>query len=101
VSATGQARRPVAETRTATGSRPRWAEGGSRWWALGLPALLVGIALVLPLLRLTTPNAYVFDELYYAYTAGGYVAGEPDTYQWDVLPTDDPAIEWTHPPLAS
>jgi dolichyl-phosphate-mannose-protein mannosyltransferase len=100
VSATGQATRTGAEPRTATLARTRWAADGSGWWALALPALLVGIALVLPLLRLTTPDVYVFDELYYAYTAGGYVAGEPDTYRWDVFPTDDPAIEWTHPPLA-
>ena len=65
-----------------------------------LPLLLAGLALALFLPRLGTPGTYVFDELYYAYTAGRYVAGDPGAYATAVLPRDDPAIEWTHPPLA-
>ena len=71
----------------------------SRWHAVALPVVLALLALALSLPRLTTPNVYVFDELYYAYTAGKYVAGE-EAYSTAVLPRDDPAIEWTHPPLA-
>jgi dolichyl-phosphate-mannose--protein O-mannosyl transferase len=66
---------------------------------LAIPAALVLLALTLSVPRLTTPDAYVFDELYYAYTAGRYVAGE-EAYGTSVMPRDDPAIEWTHPPLA-
>lgn len=78
----------------------------SRWMAawrargVAIPALLAVVALALFLPRLTTPDTYVFDELYYAYTAGRYVAGDPGAYDTSVLPRDDPAIEWTHPPLA-
>ena len=36
------------------------------------------IALFAP--RLTVPNAYVFDEVYHAYTAGQYAAGNHDAY---------------------
>jgi dolichyl-phosphate-mannose-protein mannosyltransferase len=71
----------------------------ARWLGIAVPVALVLLALALSLPRLTTPDAYVFDELYYAYTAGKYVVGE-DAYSTDVLPRDDPAIEWTHPPLA-
>jgi dolichyl-phosphate-mannose--protein O-mannosyl transferase len=69
-----------------------------RVWAL--PLLLVGLALALTLPRLDVPSTYVFDELYYAYTAGRYVGGAGDAYQCCVPPRDEPAIEWTHPPLA-
>ena len=60
---------------------------------------IVALALALSLPRLTTPAVYVFDELYYAYTAGKYVAGD-EAYSTAIPPRDDPAIEWTHPPLA-
>ena len=57
------------------------------------------LALTISLPRLTTPGVYVFDELYYAFTAGELVAGN-EAYDSRVPPRDDPAIEWTHPPLA-
>lgn len=63
------------------------------------PFVVFGLALALFLPRLTAPPVYVFDELYYAYTAGRYVAGDPGAYHTAVPPRDDPAIEWTHPPL--
>jgi dolichyl-phosphate-mannose--protein O-mannosyl transferase len=64
-----------------------------------IPLALVVLALTLSLPRLTTPPDYVFDELYYAYTASKYVAGD-EAYSTAVPPDDDPAIEWTHPPMA-
>jgi dolichyl-phosphate-mannose--protein O-mannosyl transferase len=69
------------------------------WRAAAIPLLLIALALTLVLPRLTTPAVYVFDELYYAYTAGKYVSGE-EAYSTAVLPREDPAIEWTHPPVA-
>src|SRR5215213_5737836 len=72
---------------------------GVRWRAAVIPLALILLAFSLSLPRLTTPAVYVFDELYYAYTAGKYVAGE-EAYSTEIPPRDDPAIEWTHPPLA-
>ena len=69
-----------------------------RNWAL--PILLAIAALALSVPRLATPSGYVFDELYYAYTASNYVAGGTDAYRWDEPPRDHPTIEWTHPPVA-
>ena len=69
------------------------------WRAAVIPLALIVLALALSLPRLTTPAVYVFDELYYAYTAGKYVAGE-EAYSTEIPPRQDPAIEWTHPPTA-
>ena len=71
----------------------------ARWRAAVIPLALIVLALALSLPRLTSPAVYVFDELYYAYTAGKYVAGE-EAYSTEIPPREDPAIEWTHPPLA-
>ena len=70
-----------------------------RLLAVAIPLALAALALALSLPRLTTPPVYVFDELYYAYTAGKYVTGD-EAYSTAVPPEDDPAIEWTHPPMA-
>ena len=61
--------------------------------------LLALLAALLSTQRLTTPPRFVFDELYYVYTAQHYVDGI-EAYASTVLPQDDPALEWTHPPLA-
>src|SRR5918995_3690869 len=71
----------------------------ARLLAVAIPLVLAAIAVALSLPRLTTPSGYVFDELYYAYTASKYVAGD-EAYSTAVPPDDDPAIEWTHPPMA-
>jgi dolichyl-phosphate-mannose--protein O-mannosyl transferase len=84
---------------TVTAGATAGAPAGRRGHALLAPLLLATLALALSLPRLTTPDVYVFDELYYAYTAGKYVAGE-EAYSTAVLPREDPALEWTHPPLA-
>ena len=66
---------------------------------VAIPVAIAVLALMVSLPRLTTPSVYVFDELYYAYTAGKYVAGQ-EAYSTEIPPRADPAIEWTHPPLA-
>jgi dolichyl-phosphate-mannose--protein O-mannosyl transferase len=71
----------------------------ARLLALAIPLVIAAIAVALSLPRLTTPSGYVFDELYYAYTASKYVAGA-EAYSTAIPPDDDPAIEWTHPPVA-
>lgn len=71
------------------------------WWRQWLaPCAIAIVALALLLPRLGTPNQYVFDELYYAYTAGRYVTNEPNSYRCCRPPRETTAIEWTHPPLA-
>ncbi len=71
----------------------------ARLLAVAIPLVLAVLALALSLPRLTTPPDYVFDELYYAYTASKYVSGD-EAYSTTVPPDDDPTIEWTHPPIA-
>ncbi len=99
-----------------TGTGTRHAHSGatfSAWftasaWPLAVPGscpflepplLLAVLALLLSLPRPTTPNIYDFEELYYACTAGKYAAGV-EAFDTGVLPREDSAIEWTHPPLA-
>ena len=65
-----------------------------------LPAILFagGLALYAP--RVEVPNRYIFDEVYHAYTAGQYVAGNHDAYVWSTRsPRKGVAYTWNHPPL--
>ncbi len=65
-----------------------------------LPALLFVAGLALDLPRLATPERYIFDEVYHAYTAGQYVAGNHDAYMWNTrAPAKGVAYMWNHPPL--
>lgn len=73
---------------------------GPPWRGAILFAVLF-LALALP--RLSRPPAYVFDEVYQAFTAGRYAAGDRDAYVWATRATGAPehcAYEWVHPPLA-
>ena len=64
------------------------------------PGLLVLAAMLLFAPRLEVPPKYMFDEVYHAYTAGQYAAGNADAYTWDTeAPTDGVAYTWNHPPL--
>ena len=74
------------------------ASAGMRQWLV--PCAIAVVALVLLLPRLGTPGDYVFDELYYAYTAGRYVTNAPNSYRCCRPPRETTAIEWTHPPVA-
>jgi dolichyl-phosphate-mannose--protein O-mannosyl transferase len=57
-----------------------------------------GLALYLP--RLAVPDTYIFDEVYHAYTAGQYAAGNADAYVWYThSPRPGVAYMWNHPPL--
>lgn len=65
-----------------------------------LPALFFagGLALYAP--RLAVPQKYIFDEVYHAYTAGQYAAGNKDAYVWYTKsPQKNVAYMWNHPPL--
>jgi dolichyl-phosphate-mannose-protein mannosyltransferase len=64
-----------------------------------LPACLFLVALVHFTWRLWVPDAYMFDEVYHAYTAGQYAVGNADAYLWNTHPTrTGVAYMWNHPP---
>lgn len=64
------------------------------------PGLLVLVAMLLFAARLDVPPRYMFDEVYHAYTAGQYAAGNADAYVWDTkAPTVGVAYTWNHPPM--
>ncbi len=68
-----------------------------RDWAPG-PLVLLAMLLFAP--RLEIPDRYVLDEVYYAYTAGQYAAGNADAYLWNTTPPKPGvAYVWNHPPL--
>src|SRR5262245_11460558 len=52
------------------------------WRRHVLPFLLVVGALLLYLPRLEVPGRYIYDEAYHAFTAGEYLAGNPDAFLW-------------------
>lgn len=58
------------------------------------------ISLGLRLYQLNYPNAYVFDEVYHAFTAKEFLKGSKETWEWWTTPPENVAYEWTHPPLA-
>ena len=65
------------------------------------PGALFLLAVLLFTPRLTVPSKYVFDEVYHAYTAGQYVAGNADAYVWSTkAPREGVAYMWNHPPAA-
>lgn len=72
----------------------------ARWRRWAVPVLLCALALAMFVPRIATPDEYVFDELYYAFTAGKYVAGAENSYRCCRPPRESTAIEWTHPPVA-
>lgn len=64
-----------------------------------IPILL--FAAFLRLYRLDYPNKYVFDEVYHAYTAKQYLAGNRDAWSpWGKSTEEGVAFEWLHPPIS-
>jgi dolichyl-phosphate-mannose-protein mannosyltransferase len=64
-----------------------------------LPGILFVVAIALFAPRLEVPGGYVFDEVYHAYTAGQYAAGNHDAYLWNThAPREGVAYMWNHPP---
>jgi dolichyl-phosphate-mannose--protein O-mannosyl transferase len=75
---------------------PAWAGTIRRYL---LPLLLFAGALLLYLPRLSKPRIYIYDEVYHAYTAGQYVAGNRDAFVWNTrAPRQGGAYTWNHPP---
>jgi dolichyl-phosphate-mannose-protein mannosyltransferase len=65
-----------------------------------LLAGFVVAALLLYSWRLGTPDGFVFDEVYHAFTAQQLAQGNTDAYLWDKTPPPGVAYEWTHPALS-
>lgn len=62
--------------------------------------LILLITFLLRLFYLNYPKAYVFDEVYHAFTAKEFVKGNKEGWEWWNTPPSGVAYEWTHPPLA-
>jgi dolichyl-phosphate-mannose--protein O-mannosyl transferase len=64
-----------------------------------IPGVLFVLALALFAPRIQTPDKYIYDEVYHAYTAGQYAAGNHDAYLWNTTaPNARVAYMWNHPP---
>lgn len=68
------------------------------------PKVLLIIILILTaflrLYRLDFPNKYIFDEVYHAYTAKEYLAGNKDAWSPWGKSAPGVAFEWLHPPVS-
>ncbi|TXH62557.1 MAG: phospholipid carrier-dependent glycosyltransferase [Thiothrix sp.] len=62
--------------------------------------LILGLAAVLRIVNLSHPQAYIFDEVYHAFTAKEYLHNHIEAWEWWTTPPEGVAYEWTHPPVA-
>ena len=61
--------------------------------------IILVVSFALRVYRLNFPNAYVFDEVYHAFTAREYLKNSAAAWEWWSTPPKGVAFEWTHPPL--
>ncbi len=61
--------------------------------------LLVAGAFIFRVHRIEIPVAWVFDEIYHAYTAEFYALNDPRGYEWWHQIPQGLALEWLHPPV--
>lgn len=66
---------------------------------LFLVSVLTIFAFVARVHRLQIPVAWVFDEIYHAYTAEFYALNDPRGYEWWHPIPQGLALEWLHPPV--
>lgn len=64
-----------------------------------LLTLLLVFSLLVRLYMLNSPNAYVFDEVYHAFTAKEYLKGNTEAWDPFAKPPEGVAYEWLHPPI--
>ncbi len=62
--------------------------------------LILVFSFLTRIINLGYPKAYVFDEVYHAFTADQMVKGNKAAWEWWNSPPKGFAYEWTHPPLA-
>lgn len=66
-----------------------------------LVSLLVIFSFLTRVYRLDYPKTYVFDEVYYPYTAIQYLKGNTQAWEWwTKAPDEGTAYSWVNPPLA-
>lgn len=63
-----------------------------------LLSLLV-VSLSLRVFRIDYPNTFIFDEVYYPFTAGEYLDGNNQAWQWWTKAPKDRGYGWVNPPL--
>ncbi len=62
--------------------------------------LILIFAFLSRIILLWYPKAYIFDEVYHAFTAQEMLKGNIAAWEWWTTPPSGFAYEWTHPPLA-
>lgn len=58
------------------------------------------VASLLRFINLSHPPAYIFDEVYHAFTAREFLHNHIEAWEWWTTPPVGVAYEWTHPPIA-
>lgn len=61
--------------------------------------ILLLISLLFRIIRIDYPKAFVFDEVYYAFTAQEYLKGNPNAWVWWGNAPEGRAYGWVNPPL--
>lgn len=62
--------------------------------------VLLLVSLFLRLWRIDYPKNYVFDEVYYSFTAKEYLKGNREAWEWLTKAPEGNAYAWVNPPLA-
>ncbi|MBI2018395.1 phospholipid carrier-dependent glycosyltransferase [Candidatus Daviesbacteria bacterium] len=62
--------------------------------------LLLVSSLFLRIIRIDYPKNYVFDEVYYPFTAKEYLKGNKEAWEWWTKAPEGHAYAWVNPPLA-
>lgn len=65
-----------------------------------LLTVLLLVSLFLRLWRIDYPKNYVFDEVYYPFTAKEYLKGNKEAWEWWTKAPEGNAYAWVNPPLA-
>lgn len=61
--------------------------------------LLLVISFCLRIWAINYPASYMFDEVYYSFTAQEYLKGNPAAFEYWSTPPKDKAYAWVNPPL--
>jgi dolichyl-phosphate-mannose-protein mannosyltransferase len=65
-----------------------------------LMVIILFLAAGLRFINLSHPPAYIFDEVYHAFTSREFLHNNIEAWEWWTTPPEGVAFEWTHPPVA-